>query len=285
MDKRKWVQALWAFASNAHVQGFWQGKIYKGKLKNVCVPGLNCYSCPGALGSCPIGAMQAVEGSTKYGFSMYVTGFLVLMGLLCGRFICGWLCPFGWIQELLHKIPFKKIKVPARLNRILSYFKYVVLALFVIILPIVTVNEFGISTPYFCKYICPAGTLEAGIPLLITNPMLRGAVGFLFSWKMVILLAVIFFSMMIFRPFCRYVCPLGAFYGLFNGISFYRYKVDSEKCTKCGVCTGACKMDIVPYEKPNSAECIRCGDCVKVCPHGAICGGFSKVTGKKGTDK
>ena len=276
MDRRKWVQALWAFASNAHVQGFWQGKIYKGKIKNLCVPGLNCYSCPGALGSCPIGSMQAVEGSTKYGISMYVTGFLVLVGLLCGRFICGWLCPFGWIQELLHKIPFKKIKVPAGLNRILSYLKYVVLALFVIILPIVTANEFGISTPYFCKYICPAGTLEAGIPLLIANPMLRGAAKFLFSWKMVILLAVILFSMMIFRPFCRYLCPLGAFYGLFNGISIYRYRVDSDKCTKCGVCSGACKMDITPYEKPNSPECIRCGDCVKACPHGAICGGFGK---------
>ena len=276
MDKRKWVQALWAFATNAHVQGFWQGKIYKGKLKNVCVPGLNCYSCPGAIGSCPIGAMQSVEGSTKYGFSMYVLGFLVLVGLLLGRFVCGWLCPLGWIQELLHKIPFKKIKVPARLNRILSYFKYVVLALFVIILPIVTVNEFGISTPYFCKYICPAGTLEAGIPLLITNPMLRGAVGFLFSWKMVILLAVILFSMMMFRPFCRYICPLGAFYGLFNGISLYRYKVDAEKCVGCGVCSGACKMDIVPYEKPNSPECIRCGECVKACPHGAICSSLKK---------
>lgn len=220
--------------------------------------------------------MQAVEGSTKYGFSMYVTGFLVLVGLLCGRFICGWLCPFGWIQELLHKLPFKKIKVPAGLNRILSYFKYLVLALFVIILPIVTVDEFGISTPFFCKYICPAGTLEAGIPLLIINPMLRGAVGFLFSWKMVILLAVILFSMMIFRPFCRYICPLGAFYGLFNGISIYRYRVDSDKCTKCGVCTGACQMDITPFKTPNSAECIRCGECVKACPHGAICGGFKK---------
>lgn len=276
MDKRKWVQALWAFASNAHVQGFWQGKIYKGKLKNACVPGLNCYSCPGALGSCPIGAMQSVEGSTKYGISMYVTGFLVFVGLLLGRFVCGWLCPFGWIQELLHKIPFKKIKVPEGLNRILSYFKYVVLALFVIILPIVTVNEFGISTPYFCKYICPAGTLEAGIPLLITNPMLRGAVGFLFSWKMVILLAVILFSMMIFRPFCRYICPLGAFYGLFNGISLYRYRVDADKCTACGVCSRACKMDIEPFKKPNSPECIRCGDCLKACPHGAICAGFKK---------
>lgn len=270
MDKRKWVQALWAFASNAHVQGFWQGKIYKGKLKNVCVPGLNCYSCPGALGSCPIGAMQAVEGSTKYGFSMYVLGFLVCIGLLCGRLICGWLCPFGWIQELLHKIPFKKIKVPKKLNRVLGKLKYAILLLFVIILPIATVNEFGISTPYFCKYICPAGTLEGGIPLLIANPSLRAAAGFLFSWKMVILLAVIFFSMMIFRPFCRYVCPLGAFYGLFNGISLYRYEVDRDKCTKCGVCSGACKMDITPYETPNSSECIRCGDCVKACPHHAL---------------
>ena len=270
MDKRKWVQALWAFASNAHVQGFWQGKIYKGKLKNVCVPGLNCYSCPGALGSCPIGAMQAVEGSTKYGFSMYVLGFLVCIGLLCGRLICGWLCLFGWIQELLHKIPFKKIKVPKKLNSVLGKLKYAILLLFVIIFPIATVNEFGISTPFFCKYICPVGTLEGGIPLLIANPSLRAAAGFLFSWKMVILLAVILFSMMIFRPFCRYVCPLGAFYGLFNGISLYRYEVDSDKCTKCGVCSGACKMDITPYETPNSPECIRCGDCVKACPHHAV---------------
>ncbi len=270
MDKRKWVQALWAFASNAHVQGFWQGKIYKGKLKKVCVPGLNCYSCPGALGSCPIGAMQAVEGSTKYGFSMYLLGFLVLAGLLCGRLICGWLCPFGWIQELLYKIPLKKRRFPKKLNRILSRLKYGILFLFVILLPIATVNEFGISTPWFCKYICPAGTLEGGIPLLIANPSLRAAAGFLFSWKMVILLAVVLFSVFIFRPFCRYLCPLGAFYGCFNPISFYRYRVDAGKCTHCGACTGACKLDISVYETPNSPECIRCGECLKACPHQAV---------------
>ncbi|WP_283608266.1 4Fe-4S binding protein [Faecalispora anaeroviscerum] len=276
MDKRTWVQALFAFTTNSYVQGFLSGKIYKGKLKNVCVPGLNCYSCPGALGACPIGAMQAVEGSTRYGVSMYVLGFLVFIGILLGRFVCGWLCPFGWLQELLHCIPSPKRKVPKRVNDVLKWLKYGVLLVFVILLPIFTVSEFGLSTPYFCKYICPAGTLEGGIPLLLANESLRSAVGLLFTWKMVILIAVIVASVLIFRPFCRYLCPLGAFYSLFNPISFYRYSVDQTKCTRCGRCAKACKMDIPAFQTPNSLECIRCGACIKACPEQAISCGFGK---------
>lgn len=274
MDKRKWVQALWAFTTNAHIQGFLTGKIYKGKLKNVCVPGLNCYSCPGALGSCPIGAMQSVAGSTPYGISMYVLGFLIFVGIIIGRFVCGWLCPFGWIQELFYKIPMPKIKVPKKLNNILGMIKYAMLIVLVILLPIFTVDQFGIATPYFCKLVCPAGTLEGGIPLLLTNKSLRGAIGGLFTWKMFVLVAVVMGSILIFRFFCRYLCPLGAFYSIFNPISFYKYKIDEEKCTKCGVCTKKCKMDIEVYKSPNSRECIRCGECVKACPHKAIRGGF-----------
>ncbi|MCI8801374.1 MAG: 4Fe-4S binding protein [Lachnospiraceae bacterium] len=276
MDKRKTVQALFAFTTNAHVQGFLKGTIYRGKLKNVCVPGLNCYSCPGALGACPIGAMQAVEGTTKYGFSMYVLGFLVFVGLLAGRFVCGWLCPFGLIQELLHKIPLRKIRVPKKVNAVLKWVKYFVLLIFVILLPILTVDSFGLSTPYFCKYICPAGTLEGGLPLLLLNKSLRTAVGFLFSWKLLILILVIAASIVIFRPFCRYLCPLGAFYSFFNSVSLYRYQIDSSKCIKCGKCSGSCKMDIDVCKKPNSPECIRCGACVRACPTGAISGTLKK---------
>ncbi|WP_042431203.1 4Fe-4S binding protein [Faecalispora jeddahensis] len=276
MDKRKWIQALFAFTTNSNVQGFFSGKIYRGKLKNVCVPGLNCYSCPGALGACPIGAMQAVEGSTRYGVSMYVLGFLVFVGILLGRFVCGWLCPFGWIQELLYRIPSPKRKVPKRVNNVLKWLKYGILLVFVILLPILTVNEFGLSTPYFCKYICPAGTLEGGVPLLLANKPLRSAVGLLFTWKMAILIAVIVASILIFRPFCRYLCPLGAFYSLFNPISFYRYSVDQTKCTRCGRCAKACKMDIDVFQTPNALECIRCGECVKACPEQAISCGFGK---------
>ena len=73
------VQALWALVSNSWLAGFAQGRIYSGKLKTVCLPGLNCYSCPGALGSCPIGALQAVLGSKDFKFSCYVAGFLVFL--------------------------------------------------------------------------------------------------------------------------------------------------------------------------------------------------------------
>ena len=101
------VQAAWALLTNSYLAGFARGTLYKGRLKGLCVPGLNCYSCPGAVGSCPIGALQSVLGSRKFGFSYYVVGFLVLVGALTGRFVCGWLCPFGLIQELLHRIPFR----------------------------------------------------------------------------------------------------------------------------------------------------------------------------------
>lgn len=276
MDKRKLVQALFAFTTNANVQGFLSGRIYKGRLKNICVPGLNCYSCPGALGACPIGAMQAVEGSTKYGISMYVTGFLVFVGIMLGRLVCGWLCPFGLIQELLHKIPFKKVKTPRRLNNCLKWVKYVVLLITVIVLPIALTDRFGISTPFFCKYICPAGTLEGGIPLLLMNESLRGAAGFLFVWKMGLLALVTVSALLVFRPFCRWLCPLGAFYSLFNPISFYRYKVDGEKCSQCGTCGNVCKMDIIPCKNPNDLECIRCGECKKACPAGAITSTWQK---------
>lgn len=270
MDKRKLVQAIFAFTTNAHVQGFLKGTIYKGKLKNACVPGLNCYSCPGALGACPIGAMQAVEGSTKYGISMYVLGFLAFTGIMLGRFVCGWLCPFGWIQEVLHKIPSWKYKVPKKVNHVLILLKYVILLILVILLPIVTADQFGLSTPFFCKYICPAGTLEGGLPLLLMNKPLRSTIGFLFTLKAGILIVVIVSSILIFRPFCRYLCPLGAFYSLFNAISFYQYSVDKAKCMKCGICTKVCKMDITIYRNPNSPECIRCGECIKACPTKAI---------------
>ena len=106
---RGWIQAGAALLTNLHLPNFIKGGLYQGKGKTVCVPGLNCYSCPAASGACPIGAFQAVAGSSRFRFSYYVTGFLILLGVLLGRFICGFLCPFGWFQELLHKIPTKKL--------------------------------------------------------------------------------------------------------------------------------------------------------------------------------
>lgn len=268
--KRHGIQILWALLTNSYLLGFAQGKIYRGKLKNLCVPGLNCYSCPGAVGACPIGALQAVIGNRNFKFAFYVAGFLMFVGALTGRFVCGWLCPFGLIQDLLHKIPFpKKIKTfPG--DRLLRKLKYVILAVFVILMPMFLVDMLGQGTPYFCKLICPAGTLEGGIPLVILNKSLRGAVGFLYVWKNVLLAAVIFLSVLIYRPFCKYICPLGAVYSVFNPISVFRYRVDKEACIHCGACAKVCNMQVNPAENANHPECIRCGDCKKACPTKAI---------------
>ncbi len=264
------IQASFAALSNGYVKGFVKGQIFDGKLKSVCVPGMNCYSCPAALGACPIGSLQATLGSRSYRLSMYVVGLLTVFGAFFGRFVCGFLCPFGLAQDLLFKIPFIRKIRRLRGEKFLRSLRFVFLGLFVIILPMFVVDITGLGEPWFCKWICPVGTLEGGVPLVLLNSAMRGAAGFLFKWKLVILVVTVFSSVVIYRPFCRYACPLGAFYGLFNKISFLRLRVDNDKCTKCGACKAACKLDISVFKNPVSIDCIRCGDCKAICPHEAI---------------
>lgn len=267
---RLWVQLIFTALTNGYALGFAKGRIYTGTTKHLCVPGLNCYSCPGAIGSCPIGSLQAVAGSRDFNVSFYVIGFLMIIGSLTGRFVCGWLCPFGLVQDLLHKIPFFVKLRSFRGDRYLRRLKYAVLVIFVIALPLMIVVGNGYGYPWFCKLICPSGTLMGGIPLVLSNPGLQRTIGALFSWKMTVLVLVVFASIVIRRPFCRYLCPLGAIYGIFNRFSLLQYHVDQEHCIRCGKCQRQCSMDVKVYEKPNSAECIRCGECIKVCPKQAI---------------
>lgn len=279
---RPWVQGIWTVVTNSYLVGFAKGKLYRGPIKNLCVPGLNCYSCPGAVGSCPIGALQAVIGSRDYHFAFYVVGFLMAVGAICGRFVCGWLCPFGWIQELLHKIPFPKKIRSFRWDKPLRFLKYGILVVFVILLPLFLVDFIGQGEPFFCKLICPAGTLEGGIPMVLLNEPLRATIGWLYTWKMAILAVLILLSILIYRPFCKYLCPLGAVYGLTNPVSFYKLRVDEEQCIRCGKCAKVCPMQVDPVKSPNALECIRCGECKKACPTGAISMGFgARVSAKK----
>ena len=263
---RGWIQAGATLLTNLHLPNFLKGGLYQGAGKTVCVPGLNCYSCPAASGACPIGAFQAVVGSSKFSFSYYITGFLILLGVLLGRFICGFLCPFGWFQELLHKIPSPKLRKNAFTQK-LSLLKYAVAVIFVLLLPVYFWWQDGVGAPAFCKYICPAGTLEAGLPLLALNANLRDGIGLLFGWKFLLMLVILGACVFIYRPFCRFLCPLGAWYGLFNKLSAFGITVDKAKCTDCNACVRFCKMDC---QKVNDRECINCGECKKICPEGAI---------------
>ena len=262
------IQAAAALLTNIHLPNFFKGGIYQGKGKSVCVPGLNCYSCPAASGACPIGSFQAVVGSSKFSFSYYITGFLILLGVLLGRFICGFMCPFGWFQELLHKIPTKKLTTKKLKG--LTFIKYAVLLIMVVLLPALVVNDVGMGDPFFCKYLCPQGVLEGAIPQAAVDPGIRDALGSLFSWKLGILIAVVVLSVLFYRPFCKWLCPLGALYALLNKVSLLGMKVDKHKCVSCGKCAKACKMDVDVTKSPDHTECIRCGMCVRACPTQAV---------------
>jgi len=263
--------------TNSNFKGFAAGRIYTGNGKLLCVPGLNCYSCPGALGACPLGSLQALLGGRGFHFPYYVVGLLFVFGALLGRTVCGWLCPFGLVQDLLYKIPFKKKRKLLPGDRYLKHLRYVILVLFVILLPLLAVDISGQGSPWFCKYICPSGTLLAGIPLVSANEGLQAAAGFLFVLKLLILGAILILSIIVYRPFCRYICPLGAIYGFFNPIALTRFRVDPNKCIHCGACQRACGFDIKTCDTPNSPDCIRCGDCIRACPTKAIEGPWARL--------
>jgi ferredoxin-type protein NapH len=271
---RRWIQTIATFISNAYLMFPATRTIYQGKLKSVCTPGLNCYSCPAATGACPLGSLQNFYASLRPGLEagrfhvgLYVIGFLGIIGSLVGRMPCAWVCPFGFLQELIYKIPSRKFEIP----HILIYGKYVFLALFIVILPAVVVDDFGYGVTWFCKYICPAGTLEAGIPMMVLQPSLRELIGILFYNKLAILLLFLTIMVFIKRPFCRMVCPLGAIYSLFNRVSVFRMVHDPDKCVLCKECYRLCPMGVKFYEGANQIDCIRCMKCYQeACKFGAI---------------
>lgn len=306
------IQGVWFALTNSFMVGWINGTIYQGPIKYACVPGLNCYSCPGAFGACPIGAMQAILDefdSAKswvdpqtgtyvmaplYWVAVYVIGILIVIGAVCGRLVCGLLCPFGWVQDLLYKIPVKKMRLPRdeasisktahpRLTRFLlgadrylRFAKYAFLIVMVIFLPLVVK-----ANPWFCKYVCPSGMLFGGIPLMSMNKGLADAAGGLTLLKLSILAFIAVLSVFLYRPFCKYICPLGAIYSLFNKASLYRYGIDDSACNRCkgcSACAKVCPMGVDPVKDPNNRECIRCGTCAATCPQKAIHPGFKFKT-------
>ncbi len=251
------IQVAAFFVANNH----FHKHFYQGPFKKVCFPGLNCYACPLARFSCPVGSLQHFIALRQFPF--YVLGFLGFIGILGGRFICGFLCPFGFFQELLYKLRTFKIKLP----KIFSYFKYIVLFFLTIIGVYIT------GETLFCK-ICPAGTIGGGIPQLAFEPELRDLIGPHFYMKYAGLLLTVIFSILIERPFCRVICPLGALLGLLNKITIFQLKIDPDKCNGCKICYKVCPIDIKVYEidknSINSMECIKCLRCKSACPQNAI---------------
>ncbi len=249
---RRTIFSLERWRTRFQIGGLLLTNLHFLQAKWLPCPVLNCYACPLASFACPIGSLQFALGVGIFPF--YLLGVLFLSGLLFGRFTCGWLCPFGLLQDLLHKIPSPKVKLP----RPLSYGKYAFLLTLVLLVPLL------LKEPYFCK-ICPQGTLEAGIPWPIIDKNMRALIGWLYFLKVGILLGVVALSVLIYRPFCRAVCPLGAILSFFNRVSLLRVEVDWKGCRGCGLCASACPQGISIYEEGMHPDCIGCMKC-RVCP-------------------
>ncbi len=292
---RRYSQYFFAIVANSYWMFPWKGPIYRGVIKHVCLPGLNCYSCPAAVTACPLGALQNFLATLRYNMSagcfrpgFYVIGALALAGSFVGRMPCGWLCPFGLVQEMMLRLPLPKF----RLWRGFRIGPYLFLGLFVIILPLAVSDAAGFGITWFCKFVCPAGTLEGGIPLLLMEQGLRRAAGLLFLHKLVLLVLILLLSAVISRPFCRAVCPLGAILGMFNRLSWFQLRFHKDRCLDCKACNTICPTDVSFFDGAddiNSPACIRCMRCVAACPGGSVTIEFGPAlepaTGESRTDE
>jgi len=217
--------------------------------KSVCVPGLNCYSCPSAGGACPMGSIQHFIALKQVPW--FAAGSMLAVSAVIGRMPCGILCPFGWLQDLLYKIRSFKLELPAWTHHLKFGFLVIVAGVIV----------FLTGQTWFCK-LCPAGIFGAGIPQILLNPQLVRLLGWLFVAKLAILAVTLSLSVFTKRPFCR-ICALGAVFSLGNHVSFLKLRVDKANCNQCDMCYRVCPMGIRPYLNPQSTACIRCLECTR----------------------
>lgn len=234
------------------------------QVHTVCFPVFNCHSCPVSVFSCPIGVMGQFAGVGLV--PLTVIGVIAVAGLVAGRFLCGWACPFGFLQDLLHKVPYIKFSIPPWMR----FIKYGVLAVLVIGVPIFLTTD---SSLYFCR-LCPVATIESAVPWAIingtTNPTQLGI-------RLAILFAIVILVMGHRRFFCKVLCPLGACLSVFNRFGAVFPERKDTSCTECGACDKVCPMETTQGKKRTIAafervpeECISCLECKAKCPTEAI---------------
>lgn len=223
------------------------------RLHSVCGTVFHCYSCPLATFACPIGVIA--NFSALWLFPFLAVGLLLLAGALVGALWCGWVCPFGMMQDAIATIPTPKFRLPAWTG----YFRYAVLVGLVLAVPFFL----GKDHPLFFCSVCPAGALEGAFPTMAQAALAGESVVWPNALKLTILGAVLAVMLFTLRPWCRVLCPLGAIYGLFNRVSFLNLRYSAEDCNDCGLCESECRYGVLPSRSLSDSRCIRCFECTR----------------------
>ena len=238
------------------------------RLHYICGPAFHCYACPLATFACPVGVLA---NFCALGVAPFIAlGTVIVAGALLGGFICGWVCPFGLVQDLLAKVPLPKLRLPVRAG----YARYAVLVGLVLVVPYL----YGESHPLFICRVCPVGAMEAGLPA--AGQALAAGESFwagMSTVKWVILGLFVVAALVKYRPWCTLFCPLGAMLGLFNRAALVRLKVDDQKCIACGACKKDCAIGLEPHRQLHDPLCIRCMECTR-CDAVGVATAFSRDT-------
>lgn len=229
------------------------------RLHSMCSPVFHCYACPLATFACPIGVLASF--SALHIFPFIAVGLLVLAAAVFGSLICGWACPFGFLQDVLGKIPTPKFDLP----RWTAHLRYAVLIGAVFAVP----YFFGKDHPLFVCRFCPAGGLEAAAPSMVSQALAGQQIVWPNALKLTILVLFLVAVFFVKRPWCRILCPLGAIFSLFNRVSVFFLGLNPDKCTHCERCHKLCEFGIEPEKSPNDLRCVRCLECTR-CGPGAL---------------
>lgn len=249
--RRRWIQ----FGSLVALLSSWgpQAKFF-------CMPVMNCHSCALAWFACPIGVFIHFAGFRI--FPYLALGTVLLIGALLGRLLCGWVCPMGLLQDLLYRLPGRKINLPRWTNAV----KYVSLAILVVLLPFLW-GETTLAS--FCR-ICPTSALQVTIPGLITGAV--KSISPMVALRLAVLVAVIGLAVVSSRSFCRILCPIGAMLAPLNYLSFWKVGPNRKACTNCKACDRVCPTDVKPSERLKAGlpanralDCVLCHDCTARC--------------------
>ena len=260
LPHRLWVQAAFLLV--------WLDPLAK-RMHTMCSPVFHCYACPLATFACPIGVIA--QFSALHMFPFIAVGLLIVVAGLLGSIVCGWICPFGLLQDLAAKVPTPRLKIP----QWMGYFRYVMLIGAVIIVPYL----FGEEHVLFICRICPAGFLEKAVPDMATAAVEGNPIPWPNAVKTSIIVVFLVAIFVTIRPWCRVLCPLGAIFGFFNRFSFFSMKLEDHSCTQCGHCRTLCEYGGKPDKSPNSDNCIRCLECTK-CGPGVLQGSTIFEAGK-----